>query len=177
MRLRDDHTSREFEMVAKLSVALLALGLTLAPGLEAQRTTTRPADLVDTAIGAGQFTTLVKAVQAAGLVETLRGAGPFTILAPTDAAFAKLPAGTVERLLANPAQLRAVLLYHVVPGRVTAEQVVKLDNARTAQGASVSIRVSEGKVHVGAARVLATDVAASNGLIHVIDTVLLPPAS
>jgi uncharacterized surface protein with fasciclin (FAS1) repeats len=137
----------------------------------------QPGDLVQTAVAAGQFSTLVKAVQAAGLVETLQGAGPFTVFAPTDAAFAKLPAGTLEQLLANPEQLRAVLLYHVVPGRVTAEQVTKLDNARTAQGGSVTIRVNAGTVAVGGAQVLATDVGASNGLIHVIDTVLLPPAA
>lgn len=153
----------------------LIIGLVTAPTAQAQHAS-HP-DLVQTAVAAGQFTTLVKAVQAAGLVETLQGAGPFTVFAPTDAAFAKLPAGALEQLLANPEQLKAVLLYHVVPGRVTAEQVTKLDNARTAQGGSVSIRVNGSTVMVGGAQVVTADVAASNGVIHVIDTVLLPPAS
>jgi uncharacterized surface protein with fasciclin (FAS1) repeats len=161
-------------MSRKHWILALVIGLAAAPAAHAQHTGEH--DLVDTAVAAGQFTTLVKAVEAAGLVETLQGAGPFTVFAPTDAAFAKLPAGALDRLLADPEQLRAVLLYHVVPGRVTAEQVTKLDNARTAQGGSVEIRVSGGSVAVGGAEVLATDVAASNGLIHVIDTVLLPPA-
>ena len=135
----------------------------------------RHADIVDTAVAAGSFKTLVTAVQEAGLVDTLKSPGPFTVFAPTDEAFAKLPHGTLERLLADKEQLRAVLLYHVVPGRVTASQVVKLHEAKTAQGSHLPIRTSHGTVQVGNARVLKTDVTASNGVIHVIDTVLIPP--
>ena len=162
-----------------LLVALVAgtMGAAAAPAAQAQQAAGSGQDLVQTLVSAGQFTTLVKAVQAAGLVETLQGTGPFTVFAPTDAAFAKLPAGALESLVANPEQLRAVLLYHVVPGRVTAAEVVKLDNARTAQGAAVPIRVSAGKVWVGSAGVVSTDLAASNGVVHVIDSVLLPPAA
>ncbi|MBS3733373.1 MAG: fasciclin domain-containing protein [Phycisphaerae bacterium] len=133
------------------------------------------ADIVDTAVGAGEFNTLVTAVKAAGLVETLKSDGPFTVFAPTDAAFDKLPDGTVEALLADKAKLKAVLLYHVVPGKVTAEEVVKLHEAETAGGAHLPIKVSHGTVHVGTARVTQTDVMASNGVIHVIDSVLIPP--
>jgi uncharacterized surface protein with fasciclin (FAS1) repeats len=131
-------------------------------------------DIVDTAVSAGKFTTLAKALQAAGLVETLKGGGPFTVFAPTDEAFAKLPAGTVEGLLQDPEKLRAVLLYHVVAGAVTAKDVVKLDSAKTAQGSPVRIMTHGGAVMVNDARVIAADVRASNGVIHVIDTVLIP---
>ncbi|NOT07598.1 MAG: fasciclin domain-containing protein [Gemmatimonadales bacterium] len=133
------------------------------------------ATVVDVAIKAGTFKTLVKAVQVAGLVETLKGKGPFTVFAPTDAAFAKLPPGTIEALLADPAKLRAILTYHVVSGRVLAAQVTGLRSATTVNGQEVGIRLEGGKVFVGGAQVTATDVAASNGVIHVIDTVLLPP--
>jgi transforming growth factor-beta-induced protein len=133
-------------------------------------------DIVDTAVGAGSFKTLVQAVQAAGLVETLKGPGPFTVFAPTDAAFAKLPQGTVEALLANPAQLREVLTYHVVSGKVQAADVVKLTSAKTVQGGNVSIAVSGSTVRLnGNSTVTQTDIQATNGVIHVIDTVLLPP--
>jgi uncharacterized surface protein with fasciclin (FAS1) repeats len=131
-------------------------------------------DIVDTAVAAGSFTTLAKALQAAGLVDTLKGAGPYTVFAPTDEAFAKLPAGTVESLLQNPEKLRAVLLYHVVPGKVTASQVVKLKSAKTAQGSSVKIKAGQSGVMVDGANVVKTDVLASNGVIHVIDSVILP---
>lgn len=132
-------------------------------------------DIVETALAAGSFKTLAKALEAAGLVQTLKGAGPFTVFAPTDEAFAKLPAGTVEKLLANPEQLKAVLTYHVVPGKVLASQVVKMDSARTVQGSTVTIDASNG-VRVNNASVVKTDIMASNGVIHVIDTVILPPA-
>jgi uncharacterized surface protein with fasciclin (FAS1) repeats len=133
------------------------------------------ADIVDTAV-AGKFNTLVAAVKAAGLVDTLKGPGPFTVFAPTDEAFAKLPAGTLETLLQpdNKAKLRSILLYHVVPGRVMAEEVGKLDSAKTAEGQSVAIKVVNGNVMVNNAHVTKTDIATSNGVIHVIDTVLLP---
>jgi uncharacterized surface protein with fasciclin (FAS1) repeats len=130
-------------------------------------------DIVDTAIGAGSFTTLVKAVQAAGLVDTLKGAGPFTVFAPTDDAFAKLPAGTLESLLADPKKLASILTYHVVAGKVTAADVVKLSTAKTVNGQSVAIDTKSG-VKVGAANVVKTDIMTSNGVIHVIDTVLIP---
>jgi uncharacterized surface protein with fasciclin (FAS1) repeats len=162
-------------MKSKLSVAALAVALVSAPAAQAQHSQHAGQDLVETAVAAGQFTTLVAAVQAAGLVETLQGEGPFTVFAPTDAAFAKLPAGALEGLLANPDQLRAVLLYHVVPGRVTAAQVTRLESATTAQGSAVPVRVGDGRVSVGGAEVVQADVQASNGVIHVIDTVLLPP--
>lgn len=133
-------------------------------------------DIVDTAVGAGSFKTLAAALQAAGLVETLKGSGPFTVFAPTDDAFAKLPAGTVENLLKpeNKAKLVAILTYHVVPGKVMAADVIKLSSAKTVQGSEVKISVVDGKVHVDKATVTATDIAASNGVIHVIDSVILP---
>jgi uncharacterized surface protein with fasciclin (FAS1) repeats len=133
-------------------------------------------DLVETAAAAGGFETLLAAAQAAGLVETLRGAGPFTVFAPTDEAFAALPAGTVEGLLKDRDALRAVLLYHVVPARVTSAGVAGVSSAETVHGASLRIRVSDGRVQVGDdATVVQADVLASNGVIHVIDRVLLPP--
>ena len=133
------------------------------------------ADIVDTAV-AGKFNTLVAAVKAAGLVETLKGPGPFTVFAPTDEAFAKLPAGTLEELLKpeNKAKLQSILKYHVVPGKVMAKDVVKLNSAQTAEGQRVSIRTAGGVVMVDNARVLQTDIVASNGVIHVIDSVILP---
>ncbi|GGH62481.1 fasciclin domain-containing protein [Frigidibacter albus] len=134
------------------------------------------ADIVDTAIAAGDFTTLVAAVQAAGLVETLKGEGPFTVFAPTDAAFAALPAGTVEDLLKpeNKEQLAAVLTYHVVPGKVMSTDLTNGMTAATVQGADVTI-MTEGGVKVNAANVTTADIEASNGVIHVIDAVILPP--
>ena len=134
------------------------------------------ADIVDTAIAAGDFTTLVAAVQAAGLVETLKGEGPFTVFAPTDAAFAALPEGTVEDLLKpeNKEQLAAVLTYHVVPGKVMSTDLTNGMTAATVQGADVTI-MTEGGVKVNAANVTTADIAASNGVIHVIDAVILPP--
>jgi uncharacterized surface protein with fasciclin (FAS1) repeats len=133
-------------------------------------------DIVDTAVAAGSFSTLAAALQAADLVDTLKGKGPFTVFAPTDAAFAKLPAGTVESLLRpeNKAKLQAILTYHVVPGSVRAAEVVKLTSAKTVNGKAVSIASAGGTVRVGGARVVQTDIAASNGVIHVIDTVILP---
>jgi uncharacterized surface protein with fasciclin (FAS1) repeats len=136
-------------------------------------------NIVDTAMAAGQFKTLAAALDAAGLVDTLKGAGPFTVFAPTDDAFAKLPAGTVEELLKpeNKAKLTAILTYHVVDGNVMAADVVKLTEAKMINGTSATIKVSGGTVMVNNATVTSTDIAASNGVIHVIDTVLLPPAN
>ncbi len=134
------------------------------------------ADIVDTAVAAGSFKTLVAAVQAAGLVDTLKGAGPFTVFAPTDEAFAKLPKGTVESLLKpeNKAKLQAILTYHVVAGKVSAADVVKLTGAKTVQGQQIDIKVADGKVMVDGANVAKTDIETSNGVIHVIDSVILP---
>lgn len=131
-------------------------------------------DIVDTAVAAGSFNTLVAAVKAAGLVETLKGKGPFTVFAPTDEAFAKLPAGTVEALLKDKEKLTKILLYHVVSGNVMAKDVVKLKSAKTVQGSSVKITAKGGKVMVDNANVVKTDIATSNGVIHVIDTVIIP---
>jgi uncharacterized surface protein with fasciclin (FAS1) repeats len=133
-------------------------------------------DIVDTAVAAGSFKTLAAALQAAGLVETLKSSGPFTVFAPTDEAFAKLPAGTVENLLKpeNKEKLKAILTYHVVAGKVMAADVVKLKTAKTVQGTTVDISTTGGKVKVDNANVVKTDIAASNGVIHVIDTVIMP---
>ncbi len=133
-------------------------------------------DIVDTAVNAGSFTKLAAALQAAGLVETLKGEGPFTVFAPTDEAFAKLPAGTVETLLKPESKdkLTAILTYHVIPGKVMAADVVKLQNAKTVQGSEVDIKVADGKVMVDGANVVKTDIECENGVIHVIDAVILP---
>jgi len=133
-------------------------------------------DIVDTAVAAGNFKTLATALTAADLVETLKGKGPFTVFAPTDEAFAKLPKGTVEDLLKpeNKKKLAGILTYHVVAGKVMAADVVKLTEATTVQGSKVSIKVTDGKVKVDAANVVKTDIGCSNGVIHVIDAVILP---
>ncbi|HET7206822.1 MAG TPA: fasciclin domain-containing protein, partial [Terriglobales bacterium] len=134
-------------------------------------------DIVDTAVQAGSFNTLAQALKAADLVDTLKGQGPFTVFAPTDEAFRKLPPGTVEVLLKpeNKEQLRSILTYHVVPGRVTASDVVKLTSAKTVSGQEVRISVLKGVVRVNDAKVTKADLAASNGLIHVVDRVIVPP--
>jgi uncharacterized surface protein with fasciclin (FAS1) repeats len=132
-------------------------------------------DIVDTAIAAGQFNTLVKLVQEAGLVDALRGEGPFTVFAPTDQAFAKLPKAQVDALLKDKEALRQVLLYHVVSGKVTSDQVVKLKTAKTLQGAEVKISTARGKVRINKANVVKADIMCTNGVIHVIDSVILPP--
>jgi uncharacterized surface protein with fasciclin (FAS1) repeats len=131
-------------------------------------------DIVDTAVAAGSFKTLASALQAAGLVETLKGKGPFTVFAPTDEAFARIPKPDLDALLKDKAKLTRVLTYHVVPGQVMAADVVKLKEAKTAEGQSVKIDASAAGVKVDGARVVKTDIAASNGVIHVIDSVILP---
>jgi uncharacterized surface protein with fasciclin (FAS1) repeats len=130
--------------------------------------------IVETAVGAGKFNTLVTAVKAADLVETLSGPGPFTVFAPTDDAFAALPAGTVESLLQNKDKLQAILTYHVVPGKVMASDVVHLQSAKTANGQMITIKVKDGVVMVDNAKVVMTDIECTNGVIHVIDAVILP---
>jgi uncharacterized surface protein with fasciclin (FAS1) repeats len=161
-------------MKQMIHTALIALAIALGAGFQARAA--QQQDIVDTAVAAGSFKTLAAALQAAGLVETLKGAGPFTVFAPTDAAFAKLPAGTVENLLKpeNRDKLRAILTYHVVAGKVTAADVVKMTSGKTVQGSSVKIASSGGKVTIDNATVAKADVMASNGVIHVIDTVLMP---
>lgn len=160
--------------IAKLAVATVAAVALTAGAMNARAA---GKDIVDTAVSAGQFSTLAAALSAAGLVDTLKGPGPFTVFAPTDEAFAKLPAGTIENLLKpeNKAQLTAVLTYHVVPGSVMASDVVRLKQAKTVNGQAVSVKTQGKAVMINEAKVTATDIKASNGVIHVIDTVILPP--
>lgn len=163
-------------IVRKLIAGVVVAGMVLAVGSDSFARPKMETDIVDTAVAAGSFKTLVAAIQAAGLVDTLKGQGPFTVFAPTDEAFAKLPAGTVEDLLKpeNKEKLKAILLYHVVAGKVTSKDVVKLHSAKTVNGESLKIVVMDGKVMVDNATILKADIEASNGVIHVIDTVLLP---
>ncbi len=157
------------------AIVALGFGLVMRVSLRAE-----PAqkDIVETAVAAGSFKTLTRALQAAGLVETLKGPGPFTVFAPTDDAFAKLPAGTLEKLLKpeNKAMLQGVLTYHVVPGKVMAADVAQKTSVKTVEGSAVRIAVQDGSVRINDATVVKADVAASNGVIHVIDAVILPPA-
>jgi transforming growth factor-beta-induced protein len=177
---------QSLRLMAAGLASVITVGLAVSSGGAAnaasKKVTVKAAtkDIVDTAVGAGSFKTLVAAVQAAGLVDTLKSAGPFTVFAPTDAAFAKLPKATLDGLLADKKALADILTYHVVSGKVLAKDVVKLNgqSAATVNGAKVAIAVSGGKVTLnGTVNVLTTDVLASNGVIHVIDTVLLPPAA
>jgi uncharacterized surface protein with fasciclin (FAS1) repeats len=156
-------------LVAIAAVMVFAMGALARPKSPSK-------DIVDTAVAAGSFKTLAAALQAAGLVDTLKGDGPFTVFAPTDAAFAKLPAGTVDDLLKpeNKEKLVAILTYHVVPGKVTAAQVMKINSAKTVNGESVAISVNGGTVMVDSAKVTKADIMCSNGVIHVIDSVLMP---
>jgi uncharacterized surface protein with fasciclin (FAS1) repeats len=157
-----------------LKPAILAAAIGLAGSVGAQAA---EKDIVDTAIEAGQFQTLAAALEAAGLVATLKGEGPFTVFAPTDEAFAKLPSGTVETLLKeeNKDQLTAILTYHVVPGKVMSQDVAGIDEARTVNGKMIDFEVDGSAVKVNDATVTQADIAAANGVIHVIDTVILPP--
>jgi uncharacterized surface protein with fasciclin (FAS1) repeats len=150
-----------------------AAALTLAIATPAQA---QPKDIVDTAVAAGSFKTLAKLLTDAGLVDTLKGAGPFTVFAPTDEAFAKVPKATLDALAADKEKLKAVLTYHVVPGKLMATDVLKNKELKTVQGASAKIS-SMGGAKIDGANIVKTDVAASNGVIHVIDAVILPPAS
>jgi uncharacterized surface protein with fasciclin (FAS1) repeats len=155
-----------------LSAALVAATL-LTTGSEKPQAN-EPANIVEVAVSAGSFNTLVAAVKAAGLVETLSGEGPFTVFAPSDEAFARIPEADLNALLADKEALTAVLTYHVVPGKVYAKDVVSLTSAETANGQSVQIMVRDGKVMIDGATVVATDIEASNGVIHVIDQVIFP---
>ena len=155
-------------LVVAFAVMMLAAAPVFAAGHEK--------DIVDTAVAAGSFKTLVAAIKAAGLVETLKGKGPFTVFAPTDEAFAKLPAGTLDDLLKpeNKEKLKGILTYHVVAGKVMAKDVVKMKEAKTVNGKMLTVTVKDGKVMVDNANVAKTDIACTNGVIHVIDAVVLP---
>jgi transforming growth factor-beta-induced protein len=176
---RQNQNSETEKIIPMRTLKVLPLGLALVGLAFATSSHANPAgkekDLVAVAVEAGSFKTLVAAVKAAGLVETLQGAGPFTIFAPTDAAFAKLPPGTVEDLLKpqNKAKLAGILTYHVVPGKVMAADVTTM-KATTVNGQQLSIAVADGKVRVDDALVVKTDIPARNGVIHVIDSVILP---
>jgi len=169
-----------FQIVVTGLVLLSATNATWAgdtcPMAAAARHKTKVNDIVDTAVSAGSFKTLAAALQAAGLVDTLKDKGPFTVFAPTDEAFSKLPAGTLEELLKpeSKAKLTAILTYHVISGKVLAKDVVNLSEAKTVQGSSAKITVTDGKVKVDDANVVKTDIACTNGVIHVIDAVILP---
>ena len=163
----------KFELANLAFAAVATLGM-VAGGATAARAAEQ--DIVDTAVAAGQFKTLAAALGGAGLVSTLKGTGPFTVFAPTDAAFAKLPAGTVENLLKpeNKDKLTAILTYHVVPGRVMAADVGKVQEAKTVNGKMLTVSAKGGGVMINDAKVTATDITATNGVIHVIDSVILP---
>jgi uncharacterized surface protein with fasciclin (FAS1) repeats len=166
---------KRISMVAVLAISL-AVGAATAAAGPATTTGSKMAqkNIVQTAVAAGQFKTLASLLTKAGLAGTLQGKGPFTVFAPTDAAFAKVPKATLAALAKNKTKLRAVLLYHVVKGKVTAAQAMKLRSAKTLQGKSLSIRVVNGKVIVAGATVVKPNVMASNGVIHVINKVLIP---
>lgn len=161
-------------MIRNLSLMAAAASLFVVPASSAAQMAEK--DIVTIAVEAGTFNTLAAALEAAGLVDTLQGDGPFTVFAPTDEAFAKLPEGTVEGLLQDKQKLTQVLTYHVVAGKVTSDQVVHLTEAETVAGIKAPIKVKDGKVWVGGAMVSTVDIMASNGVIHVIDSVMLPPA-
>lgn len=158
-----------FRSIALSTAAVIAIASTTVAQAPKQ-------DIVDTAVASGKFPTLVKLVQTAGLVETLKSKGPFTVFAPTEEAFAKLPKATVDALLKDKKALAEVLTYHVVPGRVLAADVVKMNgkSAKTAQGQKVKVKVKNGTVMINKSKVVQTDILTSNGVIHVIDTVLIP---
>ncbi len=162
----------------KKLITILALAALVLPATASTTTgrTHENKNIVQTAVAAGQFKTLTKLLTRAGLVNTLQRPGPYTVFAPTDAAFKKVPKKTLTALLRNKAKLRAVLLYHVVPGKVTATDVVKLSSAKTLNGKSLRIRVVGSNVFVNNARVTKPDVMATNGVIHVVNRVLIPPA-
>ena len=162
--------SRNRKFIALAAVAALSLSA-MAPVVSAKRD---QRNIVQTAVAAGQFKTLTKLLKQAGLAGTLQTKGPFTVFAPTDAAFAKVPKATLAALAKDKAKLRAVLLYHVAKGKLTAANVVKLHSVKTLNGQSLKVRVSHGTVTVGGARVIKTDIGASNGVIHVINKVLIP---
>mgnify|MGYP006155641309 CR=1 FL=1 len=156
-----------------LAVALVAVSILLPASSDAQMT---EKDIVDTAVEAGSFSTLAVALEAAGLVDVLKGKGPFTVFAPTDAAFDKLPDGILETLLADKQALTEVLTFHVVEGAVMSEVVMKMTEVGTVSGFKAEVKVESGQVYAAGAKVITADIVASNGVIHVIDNVMLPPA-
>ena len=164
------------KLTSLLAMAALVVGIAVVVNSPVARADSHSKDIVETALAAGSFNTLAAALGAAGLVDTLKAAGPFTVFAPTDDAFAKLPEGTVETLLKpeNKEKLAAILTYHVVSGKVMASDVVNLNSAKTVNGKEAKISVADGKVMIDNAHVIKTDIAASNGVIHVIDSVILP---
>ena len=164
----------KIKMTLVIMLSLLVANLSIFASDHYKGDYTKQKDIVTTAVDAGSFKTLAAALQAANLVETLKGEGPFTVFAPTDEAFAKLPEGTVEALLKDKDALTKILLYHVVSGKVTSGEVVKLSSAKTVEGEDVMIKVSKGSVYINESKVTSADVMASNGVIHVIDTVLIP---
>lgn len=157
-----------------IAVAAIAVVSVMAMAPTAGAVAHRESNIVQTAAGAGQFKTLLKLAKQAGLVGALEGQGPLTVFAPTDAAFAKVPKATLAALAHNRKELRAVLLYHVLKGRITAAKLVKLRSVKTLNGQSLRVRVKNGVVTVGGVRVIKTNIAATNGIIHVIDSVLIP---
>ena len=167
MRLK--HKFMALAAVGALSLSAIAPVASMASATRAAKP-----NIVQTAVAAGQFKTLVKLVKQAGLAGTLQGKGPFTVFAPTDAAFAKVPKSTLAALAKDKAKLRAVLLYHVAKGKLTAAKVVKLHSIKTLNGQSLKVRVNHGTVTIGGARVVKADIGASNGVIHVINKVLIP---
>ncbi len=166
-------TTMSLLVVAALAAAAIGVSASASTASRSEGDT----NIVQTALAAGQFNTLASLLTKAGLVDTLSNGGPFTVFAPTDAAFAKVPKATLDALAENPAQLKSVLLYHVVPGRATAADVVKLTSVKTLDGRPVAIKVVDGSVYVDQAKVTTPDVMASNGVIHVIDSVLIPKAA
>ncbi len=169
---------RRFVLVPLLGLALISFNQVAGAEEHSKQMPSsakpQPKDIVETAVSAGAFNTLVAAVKAAGLVETLKGKGPFTVFAPNDSAFAKLPTGTLESLLKDKEKLTSILTYHVVSGKVTAAEVVKINSAKTLNGQSLTVKTDKKGVMVDNARVVATDIECSNGVIHVIDTVVIP---
>ena len=166
-----------FSVLGICTLAFAAAMVIFGSGATAQMSTTKPsADIVDTAVSAGSFKTLVAAVQAAGLVDTLKGTGPFTVFAPTDDAFAKLPPGTLESLLKpeNKSKLAGILTFHVVPGKQMAANVIASKTLKTVQGQELAVEIKDGKAYVNGAQIVKTDIVTSNGVIHVIDAVVLP---
>jgi len=161
------------KLLSGFMAAALVFGLSFLP-MTGGTADVSEKNIVETAVGAGLFNTLVTAVKAAGLVETLSGPGPFTVFAPTDEAFAKLPAGTVEKLLQDKAKLASILTYHVVSGKYMAADVLKMSSLKSVQGQNITISLKDGAPMVDNAKIVKTDIVCSNGVIHVIDTVILP---
>lgn len=164
-------------MISRTKLGVITMMTAFSLAVSAAPAQAQTKDIVDTAVSAGTFNTLAAALKATDLIGTLKGAGPFTVFAPTDEAFAKLPPGTLDALLKDPAKLKKILLYHVVSGKVMAADVVKLKSAKTVEGSAISIHVNGSKVMADKAGVVKTDIMATNGVIHVIDAVMLPPSS